>query len=944
MIKSFLMPGTNARPVAFWFLNHYLEKTEINYQIDKMYEMGLGGIMLHPRDGLRTDYLSEKFAAMLECAICRAEKYEMSVWLYDELHFPSGAAGFKLELYPEKQMQTLRVTQEKELLPGETFTPTDTITLAVNPYSGCCRTLTTSIPWNLPSNWESARIFEMHIEQWQSNAISLFDAYPDYTDPELTDKFISITHQWYTAHFASRFGKTIRGIFSDNSCGNFGAIRRGIPWGRNFPDRFREYTGEEIFDHLPGLLDRDLPNSRRSRLLFWDFFGHAYLDNYFHRITDYCTRVNLLSTGHLACEDGMAEHVRQIGDYFEVMRNFSYCAVDNLGPRKKGASLTNRGEDGNLSQKMTSSSARFLGREEVMCECLGLASQPWELTLSEIRRITGWHIAMGTNVFVPHGLFYSIAGSRKWECPPDHFHNPISKQYRGWTDWISRLSMSVRGGVNRAGIAVIYPITALQANIELGKKCANGTDWGEPVSEIERIFRKTVDTLVREHLDFEIIDEKLLAGSEILPDGNMLLHSRASKFDMKASAIILAATDVLHQDAIEKLREFMRAGGNVLQLGLPLSEAVAENKKTIPCKLDSMVWKVDEPLWHQTLKRLVSVTDSTGAENGNIVCRNWEKDGANWYFLFNHSTEKQQVKLSLPNTEKLYRMDLETGKFHHWSPTDENIVFLPAEGLLLTSLPIAIPEPELQLPRKKLTLPVKWHFHAEEGNLFPLRNWQTRVDDSRHIHTFHFQMDFAPMSLRLLLDLEFSRCELSAGHFSKRVTCLINHSHVTEFRPGERVDRYIREAEIAPWVKIGDNVLEIQCDSLLNEWEKRLCPPILCGDFTLSQTGNSEWVIQPPIETICRGSWTEQGYPFFCGEGCYSTTVSLPPYPVQLELDSRCMVAELLIEGNRVGVRVAPPYVFDLTAWQGKTVAMCLKIINTPNNLFMDRSHPAGLF
>ncbi|MFA6480923.1 MAG: glycosyl hydrolase, partial [Victivallaceae bacterium] len=422
--EQFRKPPLKYRPVAFWFLNHRLEEVELRRQIVEMSEKGMGGIMLHARDGLRTAYLKDEWKTAIDAAVAEAEKHGMDVWLYDENHYPSGTAGDNLQIKcPDRTMKSLKVLHEiiagsneevhfcSEKLSG------DAMVLAASFDNAHTADLSSSVRdgvfnWRVPGDWGRTAVISLRETGYTTCPGHKFSAYPDYLDPDLTDEFIALTHQWYHTHFGDKFGKAIRGIFSDNSCGNFGHIRRSVPWGKDMESRFESATGENIRKHIPKLLCPDLADSERSRLMFWKFFGQTYLDSYFGRIKDYCDKVGLLSTGHLCCEDGLGEHVRQIGDYFDVMRHFSFCAVDHLGPAKRGNPLTlwKYGEHPHSTIKNTCSAARFMGLPQVMCESFGCASSQWELDLFETKRISGWLAAIGINVFVPHGLYYSIAG------------------------------------------------------------------------------------------------------------------------------------------------------------------------------------------------------------------------------------------------------------------------------------------------------------------------------------------------------------------------------------------------------------------------------------------------------------------------------------------------------------------------------------------------------
>jgi len=52
-------------PLSFWFLNHQLEKAELERQIGELKAKGFAGFFLHPRGGLLEPYGSQRWYDMV---------------------------------------------------------------------------------------------------------------------------------------------------------------------------------------------------------------------------------------------------------------------------------------------------------------------------------------------------------------------------------------------------------------------------------------------------------------------------------------------------------------------------------------------------------------------------------------------------------------------------------------------------------------------------------------------------------------------------------------------------------------------------------------------------------------------------------------------------------------------------------------------------------------
>lgn len=772
-------PPPAFRPVAFWFLNHRLDADELVRQVQEMAAKGLGGFMAHARDGLRTGYLKEAWAEAIRIATEAAEKNGLQVWLYDENHFPSGPAGDQLAFrFPDRTMKSLAVRHEEVLTPGTEWTAVSpqrqglNLTIAASLETPQTQDLSALLDkgltsWRAPQDWGPTLILSLEEKPWQARPSEHFSFYPDYFDPDLTDDFIRLTHQWYFDRFKKQFGRTIQGIFSDNSCAHFGHIRRATPWGKDFERRFQAATGLNLRALLPGVFCSSVPNAGLARLIFWRFVGRTYLGAYFKRIRAFCDRAGLLSTGHLCLEEGMGEHVRQIGDYFEVMRSFSLTAVDQLGPHQTGAPLDGCYAE-NLAAciKNTASAARFQGSARIMCESFGLASGPWSLDLFEIRRISGWLATVGVDLVVPHGLYYSIAGGRKWECTPDHFHNPLWSYYRVWTDWIARLCLASAGGINLAEVVVLYPIHSLRAGLELGlqnqeSKSARETfastagifrplpdsHGGWPVSDrgavtdfIEATYLWTVTTLLRERIDFEVADEEILCRANKIGDGSFHLPSPGRPKGRAFKVLVLPAVTVLETRTATIIEKLLKAGVQIILLNArPVSLFDPDRHKLEPCALfgapDDQTFKPGHDDLHTVVEydrekvhalNIRPVNSNTAGREGlagalvsqvtpsiiivgavkdldHLVTRAWEKNGMRFYLMFNSGSQAVLGRVHIREQSPLVQIDLDSGDVKSWNKNEFDWTFEPAQALLLASgLKVQASPPVVTMDRKLL--------------------------------------------------------------------------------------------------------------------------------------------------------------------------------------------------------------------------------------------------
>ena len=455
--NAFLHPEAEFGPIPFWFWNDDLDHAEIKRQIHAFLEKGIHGFVIHPRKGLTEAYryLSEAFMDSVAVAVEEAEKLGMTVFLYDEAMYPSGAAGgLVVAENPCYASKGLRMTVLEDDDPLPTFGDGNWFVSALCSWEDGCRSFTSleeavafrsTRPCTLTyfsMVYTMGHIRGVHPGEDDEEPNAPKSA--DLLNREAVEAFIRITYDAYWNRLQKYFGKTVQAIFTDEpSILGRGPLPGLIGWSYGFLEEFIACGGSA--EELP-LLFKTEPSEAKNA---YDRAIVARMGrDYFGPLSQWCVDHGIQLTGH-------PHSSTDIGylKYFQLpCQDMVWRYVDPL----KGNALV--GHHSTMG-KCSADSARHRGKRRNGNECFGAcgrADDPWNLPSEDIKWYLDWLFVRGVNLIIPHAFFFSLRGDRGDERPPDVGMNSIWwEDYNRCSDYIKRLCYLNTDSRNLTDVAVL---------------------------------------------------------------------------------------------------------------------------------------------------------------------------------------------------------------------------------------------------------------------------------------------------------------------------------------------------------------------------------------------------------------------------------------------------------------------------------------------------------
>ncbi len=917
-----------------WVWNDWQTEEQIVQALRDFAAQKVMCVFVHPRPGLMTPYLSERWMQLWKLTLAEAAKLDMDVWIYDENSYPSGfAGGWVPETMPESRGKALVMTEKKE---PPTWTE-DTIavyTLAGEQYEDISakvragqtpaseRYLVVTRVWADANRWTAGR--------W----------YVDLMRPGVTEKFLEVTLEAYRKEFGEEFGKRVPGSFTDEP--NIRVLGvPSFPWTDDLFEQFEKRWGYRLTDHLP-CLDRQVGDYRRIRHNYRQILNDLFIERWARPYYAYCEKHGLEFTGHYwehdwpICSltaDSMALSAWQHRPGIDILCN----QYDDQSPQAQFGNARSVRELGSVANQ--------LGRRRTLCEAYGAAG--WDLRFEDMKRIGDWMYALGVNTLNQHLAFSTIRGARKRDYPQSFsYHEPWWEAYHVSASYFTRLSAALAHGQEINHILIIEPTSTAWMYTSFRQPDPPGMELG-------KAFQKLVTTLAQAQVEYDIGCEDMIARfggpSEM---GKLVVGQRGY-----STVVIPPLTENLNAATAEQLMEYLNGGGEVWCCGEPPSRVdgvVSDLVKELSSKPG---WKRAEV--DRLSEMLLGKADKSFAikraadDRGILYHQRRQLADGQILFMVNTSLEansKGTVQASAGGVEE---WDLVSGSIKpmRFEKQDKDIRFtfdLPPAGSLLvfvsketlTSAPkpadstVKTIKPKDPIHIRRLDPNVltidfadvtaggetkKNAYIIDAGNFvfqrhgFDHNPWDSAVQfkdelisrkfsaDSGFEATYHFTIEGR---VPAVLSAVIERADLYT------VTC--NGQPLTVDKRQWWLDKAFHRLNIRDAARVGENTITLKA-APMTMWHE-LEPAYIIGDFDLKPVDKGFVIV--PEHKLNLGPWNEQGLSLYGHRVLYQTTfdVSDPKGQYVVKLGRWCgTVAKVIVNGRAAGYIAHQPWECDVS-------------------------------
>ena len=422
LFQALADPPEEFSPVPFWFFNDSPDEEKIAEELKDIKAKGVDAIVLHPRIGIpeNVPYLSDAYFQAVRFIVKCADALGMKIVLYDEGMYPSGSAhGMVVAQNPDYASKGIRLSDRPE--GGEVIAAFEDGKYLVYGFTG-------------------GTIRGIHFGEDDGEAGAPKSA--DILNPDAVEAFIRLTHDRYYEELKEYFGNTVIAFFTDEPCAlgrNAAAYREWVPGLE------RELTaGGGRLQELEALFTGE---KNATTALYHRLIKKHLRETFYARLSRWCASHGIALMGHPEASDDVEEEL-----YFQI-------PGQDLIMRRVSPETGGLLEFDSVQARLCADIARHLGRRRNANECFGVCSRkPWEwhFTGRDMIWYINWLSIRGVNLLVPHAFYYSTAGKRKEERPPDVGPNNIWwPHYRRISDYIKRLSFLMTDSVNGARVAVL---------------------------------------------------------------------------------------------------------------------------------------------------------------------------------------------------------------------------------------------------------------------------------------------------------------------------------------------------------------------------------------------------------------------------------------------------------------------------------------------------------
>jgi hypothetical protein len=944
----FADPPSQYRSIPLWDWNDKITKEGIDFQMEEFKKAGIGGVFVHPRPGLVTEYLSDEWFSLFDHAVQKGKELGMEVWIYDENSYPSGFAGGHVPAeMPDSYINGTGLSLEVQ--PILNVIASDTLAVILKKTDNGFEDVTANI------NSENGKdgLYYVFRKTYPERSY-WYGGFPyvDLLYPGVTEKFLELTMtRGYERNIAD-FGKTVKGIFTDEpnleAAMSEGSLLR---WTPDLWETFQQRWGYDLKVNLPSLLE-ETGNWKKVRHDYYESILELFVDRWAKPWSKYCDDNNLRWTGHYwehgwpVPTDGFDESAFYIWH--------QQPGVDMLGNTLDTAGLG--GQFGNdRAVRELRSAANQAGRRRTLSETYGGGG--YEMNFELQKRLVDWECALGVNFVNQHLAYYSMNGVRKFDYPPSFsYHEPWWGQYKLMGDYIGRMCMAMSSGEQINNTLVLQPNTT--AWMYFSRQVKN-----PKINEIRNGFKNFVYRMEQKQLEYDLGSEYVLKIMGSVEGNHLRVGNR-----LYSLVVIPAEMENINQSTYDLLQKYLEKGGVILSFNMKLSCIDGTESPLIQDLVDKYPeqWTFSDNLNDPAALELLSgeefsMNDLT--QNGMLYHQRRQcADGQLIFVVNSHPSEPANAEITMKG-KYVTILDLSSGKMYSYPAkrAGREVAFQvslsPAGSALFAVTNKRSGEPEYKaIPKNgtktKSNGPVS--VKRESDNVLVL-NWldlKTAKNDKKDVyfmdalnslftengvemgnpwqHKIQFEKDYLALDSLFNNDTGFE----ASYHFTinpdlntdlmKGIRAVVERPDMWEVtingqrvekNPGDWwIDKEFAVYQIGKFLKPGKNSLTLKADrmNILAE----VMPVYILGNFLVEPAKKDFEITGGKISTT--GSWREAGLPFYSGNVSYTQNFNIEnpgnsSYKVSLP-DWNGTVASLSVNGQPAGLIAWQPYEVDVTS------------------------------
>ena len=954
---QFKTPAREYTTSPFFVWNAEITKEEIDNYLNDFKKVGSSQVFIHPRPGLVTEYLSDKWFELYKHAVEKGKELNMNIWIYDENSYPSGFGGGHV---PAEMPESYNQGQGLKMTKFETLPDTaGKYYLCLKEEEGKYKDITASLESEKGKSGKYLLFSKTY--NGKSDWYGGF-SYVDLLYPGVTQKFIEVTMTGYAKNLGTEFGKTIPGTFTDEPQIN-------SPGGIRFtPDLFKVFQGKWGYDlktNLPSLFE-EVGDWKHIRYNYTQTLLDLFIDRWSKPWFEYCESKGLKFTGHYWEHEW--PNMRPGGDNMAMYIWHQVPAIDMLfnqfNDSVPGAQF------GNVrSVKELASAANQAGRSRKLSETYG--GSGWDLTFTNMKRNGDWEYALGVNLMNQHLTYFTMAGARKYDYPPSFdYHEPWWNDYKYINDHYARLSLALSSGKQVNDILVLEPTTTAWLYDSYAKR-------NPKVGEIGQSFQSFVTKLEKEQVEYDLGSENIIKTLGSVNKGKLVVGQCSY-----SRIVIPPMTENLDLSTFLLLKKFVSAGGTLIAFSIPefTDGSANEDMKAFFKKNSDKIVKA-ETINNEILSKYFSSKDVefSGVKGGVLYHHTRTLADGKLVFIVNSSlADSVSGKLSVTGKDAV-EMNTLTGELSGYANREEgekinvNYTLPPAGSLLLFFPNIKIerfskPGPVGNFTPLPATSPITVTRNADNAMLIDFCDIQVGNETTKDLHVFNaadkvykyygfkngnpwntsvqYKTNIVDRdtfgvntgfiaSYHFVIKGKFDYSSIKAVVERPLLwTVTINGKEIKPEAGKWWLDRNFSVFNIGTLVKDGENTITLKTSPMKIHAEVE--PVYILGNFSVEPVTKG-FILKAPPSKLSIGSWLNQGLLFYSWGITYSKEFTIDKPAGKYEVvpgEWKGTVAEVSVNGQPAGVIAFPPYRADLTGFIKQGInKIDIKVIGSLKNL-----------